>query len=712
MGPSDGSSEPQTHRTIGESEDLDERQLRGRLRSRLFGEAVEPVRIGRFIVVEKIGKGGLGVVYLAYDPELDRRVAIKLIAPRDDSENTDMQARLHREARAMAKLSHPNVVTIFDVGEHGGRVFVAMELIDGKTLRKTWKEPGTTWQTKRDLLVGAATGLAAAHAKGIVHRDFKPGNVMVANGVAKVLDFGLARHSEVDFDDPSTPSPPSTPPPLPPSVDDTTSGLAVVTQWGAVVGTPAYMAPEQATGGAIDPATDQFGFCVTAWEAFYGHRPFGGDDIRARMQAIHRGPPAAVARDGVPAWVGEALRKGLAADPRDRHVSMDALIVALTRDLRSRRRQRIALVSAAVVSAAVAGGLALWLRPAPVTDPPSEVAVLAARAHESAEKGYFVYPPADTPDVRTAYSSVLALEALGGDKEGLGDETAAGLRQEFAETLVRLGDEYWERDGGQPFAIDYYAAALMFDSGLERASERSSLTPGEFASLRDKAATGAFSSAELEAAETLHALAAPTDDARRKRLAKKKKRRRSAASQVRLAQLEESVGLAHPAAPARPPKTADPKSAKVEPAPLPEPEATAAEPTDPVAHAAEKPAKRQPKLASKEIKAGRAAFKSGSYASAGTHFHRALELDSQSHAAHAALAELAFDRGRYPEAVRRLGKATRMAPKNRNYWLALGDANLKTVQYKAARSAYERAKSLGHARAQARLDKLDRRTGK
>lgn len=705
MGPGDASGEPQPHRTIDDAEDLDERQLRGRLRSRLFGEALQPVRIGRFVVVEKIGKGGLGVVYLAYDPELDRRVAIKLIAPREDVETTDMQARLHREARAMAKLSHPNVVTIFDVGEHGGRVFVAMELIEGKTLRKTWKEPGITWQRKRDHLVDAATGLAAAHAKGIVHRDFKPGNVMVADGVAKVLDFGLARHSEVDLD-PSTPSVPTLPPASVASIDDTASGLAVVTQWGAVVGTPAYMAPEQATGGAIDPATDQFGFCVTAWEAFYGHRPFGGDDIRARMQAIHRGPPAAVARDGVPVWVGEALCKGLAADPRARHASMDALIGALTRDLRSRRRQRFALVAAAAASAVVAGGLALWLRPAPVADPPSEVAVLSSRAHESAAKGYFVYPPAETPDLPTAYSTVLALEALGGDGEGLGDEAAADLRAEFAETLARLGDEYWERDGGQPFAIDYYAAALMFDAGLERASERSSLTPGEFASLRDKAATGAFSPAELEAAETLHALAAPTDDGRRRRLARKKKRRRSSASEVRLAQLEASVGLSQPSV-LPTPKAAAPSRVEPKAEESPTPSTTA----PPESETPPKASKRQPKLAAKEIKAGRAAFRNGSYASAGAHFHRALELDAQSHAAHAALADLAFDRGRYPEAVRRLSKATKMAPKNRKYWLALGDANLKTVQYKAARAAYQRAKDLGNDRAQARLDKLDRRTG-
>jgi tetratricopeptide (TPR) repeat protein len=702
MGSVDADEDAATGRLADVGAEPEERQLRGRLRARLFGDALEPVKIGRFIIIERIGKGGLGVVYSAYDPQLDRRVAVKLIAPsfRNDDEAAAMHARLHREARAMAKVSHPSVVTIFEVGDHEGGIFVAMELVEGMSLRAWWQQAGDDWARKRDLLVGAARGLAAAHDKSIVHRDFKPSNVLVAGEVARVLDFGLARGSEVEA---------PTPMPTPHPSGGEGPGLSVITDAGTVLGTPAFMAPEQATGGAVDPRSDQFTFCLVAWEALFGHRPFGGDDLDARLAAIGRGPPPVPTRlAGVPVWLVDALRKGMALQPERRHASMDALIHAMTRDLRSRRRQRIALVAAAVGSAVVAGGLAWWFRPGPPVDPADEVDVLVAQAHEAAAKSHYVYPPSDAPEEPTAYSTVLALEGLGGDQDGLGDERAAQLRAEFSDTMVRLGDEYWDRDGGRPFSIDYYAAALMFEPGNRRAKERASLTLGELVALRAKAASRDFTESELDAAETLHALAAPTPEVRSERLAKRK--RVSASSAAKLAQLAGAtpkasaptkVAVATPAAKADPqvPPEVDDDLQIVE-----EPDAPA---PAPAAHSS----KSQRKQAAEQVAAGRTAFRSGNYDRASQHYHRALELDAGSHGAQAGLGELAFDRGKYQEAVRHFERAVKLSPKRAGYWLQLGDANLKVVQYEAARAAYKKAKALGDGRADARLEKLDQRTG-
>ena len=325
----------------------EERALVGRVRARLFDEEPEPVEIGRFVVGERIGTGGLGVVYAAYDPELDRKVAVKLVAPanKSDEGSADMHARLRREARAMAKLVHPNVVTIFDVGVHADSVFVAMELVEGVTLQHWWDGARGDWRRIRNLFVGAARGLAAAHDKGIVHRDFKPSNVIVTPDpeIARVLDFGLARSAEVVAS---------------PAGSGGETGLSVVTRAGSIVGTPAYMAPEQARGGAVDPRSDQWSFCFTMWEALFGTRPFGGDDLPARLALVDAGPPEPPRHGGAPTWLVAALRRGLAADPDDRFATMDALIDALQADTRTRGRNR--RVAAFGVVLAVATGGAAW----------------------------------------------------------------------------------------------------------------------------------------------------------------------------------------------------------------------------------------------------------------------------------------------------------------------------------------------------------------
>ncbi len=240
--------------------------------------------IGRFLVGGVLGQGGMGVVMRARDPELGRDVAIKLLQP---GQRGLAGLRLGREAQAMAKLSHPNVVNVYDVGEHDGAMYIAMELVEGSTLR-AWRQAATrTWREVLAMYVAAGRGLAAAHAAGLVHRDFKPDNVLVgADGRPRVTDFGLvaADGRAVESGD--------------------TRGAALdanLTVQGSVLGTPAYMAPEQWRGETVDPRTDQFAFCVALWEALHGERPFEGETTAVVRQAI---------LDGAPVRRGSACRAG------------------------------------------------------------------------------------------------------------------------------------------------------------------------------------------------------------------------------------------------------------------------------------------------------------------------------------------------------------------------------------------------------------------
>ncbi|MCU1279710.1 MAG: Serine/threonine kinase, partial [bacterium] len=223
--------------------------------------------IGRYRVLEVLGAGGMGVVYGAFDPELQRKVALKLVRAEFAELDAELRARLVREAQAMARIRHPNVITVFDVGTFDDRLFVAMEIIDGSTM--------TSWQAARTrsvdeilrVFAAAGAGLAAAHDVGLVHRDFKPDNILIGvDGSVSVMDFGLARPIVA----------------LPSEVEDTSSPDAMLTvegeltHAGAVVGTPAYMAPEQMRGEPPDGRADQFSFCVALFEALYGVRPFPG----------------------------------------------------------------------------------------------------------------------------------------------------------------------------------------------------------------------------------------------------------------------------------------------------------------------------------------------------------------------------------------------------------------------------------------------------
>ncbi|MCA9704961.1 MAG: serine/threonine protein kinase, partial [Myxococcales bacterium] len=306
-------------------------------------------RIDRYVVLSRIGQGGMGAVYGAYDPLLRRRVALKVIRPHH-ADRDDGQARMLREARAMARLSHPNVLPVYDVGHFEGGVFIAMEQISGQTLRR-WLAPGRPWAEALATLGQAGRGLEAAHAVGLVHRDFKPDNVLVGrDGRVRVLDFGLARPG-VDADEDSVRS-----------TDEFTvrgaresSGarrrIARLTEPGRVAGTLVYMSPEQLAAQPLDGRADQFSFCVVLYEALYGERPFDGRTRLMQMLELQRGLqalPAAASK--VPRWLRAVVARGLSRVPDDRFESMEALLHEL-------ERSRGKVWKAGLLAAAVAGSV-------------------------------------------------------------------------------------------------------------------------------------------------------------------------------------------------------------------------------------------------------------------------------------------------------------------------------------------------------------------
>jgi tetratricopeptide (TPR) repeat protein len=282
--------------------------------------------VGRYLVLEKLAAGGMGVVYVAYDPELDRRVALKLLrATALGLDAEEGRQHLLREAQAMARVSHPNVVPVYDVGTFGQQVFLAMELVEAQTLRQWLQATPRTWRQVLALFLDACRGLAAAHAARVVHGDFKPENLLVgSDGRVRITDFGLAH--------------------------TTTPGEDAAPVAG---GTPAYMAPEQLASGAhADVRTDQFSFCVSLYEALYGERPFAGASVRDLSAEVLAGRVLAAPRGTrVPPWLRHVVLRGLAVSPAERYPSLDALRAALLDDPAVRTKRRLRVV----------GGLALVL---------------------------------------------------------------------------------------------------------------------------------------------------------------------------------------------------------------------------------------------------------------------------------------------------------------------------------------------------------------
>ncbi|NTX63209.1 serine/threonine protein kinase [Myxococcus sp. CA051A] len=345
-------------------------------------------QIGRYLLLRRLGQGGMGVVYAAYDPDLDRKVALKLLHPdgrHDHSE--EARSRLLREAQAMARVSHPNVIPVFDVGMWGDQVFVAMELVDGGTLASWLKASPRSWREIVTRYVEAGRGLEAAHAAGLVHRDFKPANVLVSRaGRVYVTDFGLARTMG------------DLPQEEEPLTEETREALAssagrrmletTLTEDGLLVGTPNYMSPEQFRGTTLDGRTDQFSFCAALYGALFGARPFEPGSLRAyafsstsvsaeseRTESLGAQRPSAVPsspatipvpavreppRDSkVPGWVRDAVLRGLSLEPDARFASMAVLLEALSQEhRRTLRRRWVTAASALGATLALTGGAA------------------------------------------------------------------------------------------------------------------------------------------------------------------------------------------------------------------------------------------------------------------------------------------------------------------------------------------------------------------
>lgn len=307
-----------------------------RVATRLFGGTSTPTervgsRVGRYIVLDKIGSGGMGVVYAAHDRALGRKIALKFVRARSGSgrDITQERARLLHEAQALARVTQANVVAVHDTGNQGDDVWIAMEHVDGKTFREWLREQPRRWTDVFRVMLDVGRGLAAIHAAGLIHRDLKPDNIMVrTDGRGVVMDLGLARNVSVTTTHPTISSEHSS------GDDGTTSGA--ITSKGALMGTPGYMAPEQTTNGAIDARTDLFAYCFVFWEALHGERPVLPELHASRTQA--------------PNWLRRALRRGLAKDPEARWNSVNHLLAALERGQRFKRVRSGALLLACMAA--------------------------------------------------------------------------------------------------------------------------------------------------------------------------------------------------------------------------------------------------------------------------------------------------------------------------------------------------------------------------
>ena len=330
---------------------------------------------GRYELLRPIGAGGMGVVYAARDAELHRTVALKMLRPGvgDDPPRRELKDRLLREARAMARLSHRNVLSVYDVGEIDGRVFLAMELVEGGTLRAWLGEKRRSVREVLEVFLAAGRGLAAAHAAGLIHRDFKPDNVLIGHD-ARVLvtDFGLARFAT-----------------------DGAAGMASA-QMGTIAvgpsvasqlaGSPAYMAPEQLRGEPVDARSDVFAFCVSLYEALHGELPFAGHTMAELQQSIASGqvrkPPGA---SRLRAALRGVLVRGLQADPATRFASMEQVVCALERAARTGWPRRLAALGA--VAAAAGGAIWFALHAGPERHPMLLVADLVNETREETLDG-------------------------------------------------------------------------------------------------------------------------------------------------------------------------------------------------------------------------------------------------------------------------------------------------------------------------------------
>ena len=478
-----------------------------------FGADAAPTRapfapgdtIDRFTVLAELGAGGMGRVVAAYDPGLDRRVAIKVLYARSRSRTWRQQAqiRLLREAQAMARLSHPNVVTVYEVGHLDDDLFIAMAYVQGSTLRQWLTAEPRAWPDVLDVFVQAGHGLAAAHAAGLVHRDFKPDNVLVGDdGSVRVTDFGLVGAAPSEEPEPQAPW----------KADDE------LTVTGTIFGTPRYMAPEQHRGDTTDARTDQFAFGVALYEALYGQRPFAGDHIAELSRAAHAGEVRPPPSSDVPPVVQRAVLRALSPAAADRHASMGELLAILTRDpAATRRRVLIGVGAVAVVAAAIAATAMLSSRrpsycaaaagdAARVWSPARAAELTAAfattgRPHAAASAAFVTGAidrrVADWTAMRT--QACEATRVRGEQSEALLDRRMACLDRQLGEVgaLVRV-----LTDAPTPKVVDRAISATLALRALNECADAEALM-AEVPLPRDPAARAAIARAQAQLAEAV-----------------------------------------------------------------------------------------------------------------------------------------------------------------------------------------------------------------
>ena len=442
-------------------------------------------KIGRFVVVGELGKGGMGVVYSAHDPELDRTVALKVL--RSAAATDEERTRMLREGQAMARVTHPNVITVYEVGVEGSLVFLAQELLDAGTLGG-WLEGRHAQTEVIAKFVLAGRGLAAAHAAGLVHRDFKPDNVLLGtDGRVRVADFGLARALGTEDGLPAETRANI----VRAQLDLSTSPMSPLTRTGAVMGTPMFMAPEQHLGERADERSDQFSFCVALYHALYGDWPFAGQTAAAVANAVIKGrlqPPPAGPR--VPARLRQILVRGLATKPADRYPSMEALLAELTRPpSRAARRAAVVAGALALVGTAVIGGYALRSRNAPRRPPIAAFDPKSLTTDRGIAWLLSMIERGQLDDAFEKYAMAAALMEENTDPAQTSIAWSAGtlvlvLRGRLAEATTHLRDAV-DSQGRDPIAMAYAdlaTAALMLASGkLEPALEHSATCAKGFA---------------------------------------------------------------------------------------------------------------------------------------------------------------------------------------------------------------------------------------
>jgi serine/threonine protein kinase/tetratricopeptide (TPR) repeat protein len=688
----------------------------------------------RYRLVRWLGEGGMGVVYEAEHEDIERRVALKILRI-EASEDPHQANQFREEARAASRIGSPNIVEIFDFGElPDGRLMFAMELLNGHGLDNELDKCPMDQARMIAILRQVCKGLAAAHEVGIIHRDVKPDNIIVLNAVAagpagasgtsgrpdrvKVVDFGIATmHAESD------------------------TGAA---------GTPHYMAPEQVLGQAFDGRLDMYSLGCTAYELLVGKPPFVAQTVDEILQAqLERTaiPPSQLCPAGAvhPALEAVILRC-LEKVPERRFSDMHDLEAALCEaqiaaglhtpwddlplpPVDPERRDRLmrdmppldglpqprrrwlwpAIAAASTVIAAGVTALLLLGGGTPTPGAEAEVEALTNAARAAAGRANWVYPPKDDP-AATAYRKVTDLEALVGPVDELGQQRATMLRDEFATALVHLGDTYWEKDGGKPFARDYYLQALTFDEDNPTARERAGTTPGTLADFRERAAQGSFSESDLRAAAPLIALAEQDEDKRNEKLLALADDDESPASSV--ANLDRLIAATSGKSPRRKPRRDpedDRKAATTSTVadPVTPPDPTVADPVNKQPQAT----KRDTKQSSQLVKDAKTALNKGNESAAEALYHQALSFDNRNAAALIGLSDLEFNRGKHQRAADYAEKATAAAPKTGTYHLRLGDAYFKLLRYADARRAYQKAKDLGVHEAIERLDKLKAKLG-